>query len=80
MLISLPVTCQVYAVALYVEAERAAKELGVRKRGGFFDDDRQGPASCSTRRRCTCGTGSSTTSTSNTSMVVQRVCDDPCHQ
>ena len=32
--------CQVYAVALYVEAERAAKELGVRKRGGFFDDDR----------------------------------------
>ena len=35
--------CQVYAVALYVEAERAAKELGVRKRGGFFDDDRQGP-------------------------------------
>lgn len=31
---------QVYAVALYVEAERAAKELGVRKRGGFFDDNR----------------------------------------
>ena len=33
-------TVQVYAVALYVEAERAAKELGVRKRGGFFDDNR----------------------------------------
>lgn len=31
---------KVYAVALYVEAERAAKELGVRKRGGFFDDNR----------------------------------------
>ena len=27
-------------MALYVEAERAAKELGVRKRGGFFDDNR----------------------------------------
>ena len=35
--------CQVYAIALYVEAERAAKELGVRKRGGFFDDDRRVP-------------------------------------
>ena len=30
---------QVYAIALYVEAERAAKELGVRQRGGFFDDN-----------------------------------------
>jgi hypothetical protein len=28
---------KVYAVALYVEAERAARELGVRSRGGFFD-------------------------------------------
>ncbi len=36
--------CQVYAIALYVEAERAAKELGVRKRGGFFDDDRRAPS------------------------------------
>ena len=35
---------QVYAVALYVEAERAAKELGVRKRGGFFDDNRRDPS------------------------------------
>ena len=31
--------CQVYAIALYVEAERAAKELGVRQRGGFFADN-----------------------------------------
>ena len=31
-------TMQVYAVTLYVEAERAAKELGIRSRGGFFDD------------------------------------------
>jgi hypothetical protein len=30
---------QVYAIALYVEAERTAKELGVRQRGGFFDDN-----------------------------------------
>ena len=29
---------KVYAVALYVEAEKAARELGVRSRGGFFDD------------------------------------------
>lgn len=29
---------QVYAIALYVEAERAARELGVRQRGGFFAD------------------------------------------
>ena len=28
---------QVYAVTLYVEAERAAKELGIRSRGGFFN-------------------------------------------
>lgn len=31
---------KVYAIALYVEAERAAKELGVRQRGGFFDDNK----------------------------------------
>ena len=30
---------QVYAVTLYVEAEKAARELGVRSRGGFFADD-----------------------------------------
>lgn len=30
---------KVYAVALYVEAELAAKELGVRDRGGFFETD-----------------------------------------
>ena len=29
----------VYAVALYVEAEKAARELGIRDRGGFFDND-----------------------------------------
>ena len=29
---------QVYAVTLYVEADRAAKELGIRSRGGFFAD------------------------------------------
>lgn len=29
----------VYAVALYVEAQLAAKELGVRNRGGFFETD-----------------------------------------
>ena len=39
---------QVYAVALYVEAERAAKELGVRKRGGFFDDNRRDPSARTT--------------------------------
>ena len=42
-----PPPLQVYAVALYVEAERAAKELGVRKRGGFFDDNRC--ATCAAR-------------------------------
>lgn len=31
--------CQVYAVALYVEGELAAKELGIRDRGGFFEND-----------------------------------------
>ena len=31
---------QVYAVALYVEAEPAANELGIRRRGGFFTDDK----------------------------------------
>lgn len=30
---------QVYAVTLYVEADRAAKELGIRSRGGFFSSD-----------------------------------------
>ena len=30
---------QVYSVALYVEAEKAAKELGIRYRGGFFESD-----------------------------------------
>lgn len=30
---------KVYAITLYVEAEKAARELGIRKRGGFFDDD-----------------------------------------
>ena len=27
-----------YAITLYVEGGRAARELGVRKRGGFFQD------------------------------------------
>ena len=31
---------QVYAVTVYVEGEKAARELGVRERGGFFDDNR----------------------------------------
>ncbi|PSC74267.1 chalcone-flavanone isomerase [Micractinium conductrix] len=30
---------KVYAVALYVEAEKMARELGVRNRGGFFEGD-----------------------------------------
>ena len=29
---------QVYALALYVEVEKAARELGIRDRGGFFKD------------------------------------------
>jgi len=29
----------VYAVTVYVEAEKAARELGVRSRGGFFEGD-----------------------------------------
>jgi hypothetical protein len=29
----------VYSVALYLEAERCSKELGVRSRGGFFETD-----------------------------------------
>ncbi|GAB4813377.1 hypothetical protein N2152v2_000423 [Parachlorella kessleri] len=33
------ISVKVYAVSLYVEAEKAAKELGVRDRGGFFDND-----------------------------------------
>ena len=27
-------------MAVFVEAEKAARELGVRQRGGFFDDNR----------------------------------------
>lgn len=30
---------KVYAIAMYVEAQLAAKELGVRDRGGFFETD-----------------------------------------
>ena len=30
---------KVYAIALYVEAEKAAHELGIRDRGGFFETD-----------------------------------------
>ena len=30
-------TPQVYSIAAYVEGDRAAKELGVRSRGGFFE-------------------------------------------
>lgn len=30
---------QVYSAALYVEADRCSKELGVRYRGGFFEND-----------------------------------------
>lgn len=30
---------KVYAIALYVEAAKAARELGVRDRGGFFESD-----------------------------------------
>lgn len=33
------VTVKVYSAALYVEAERCAKELGIRYRGGFFESD-----------------------------------------
>ncbi|KAJ9528111.1 hypothetical protein QJQ45_005747 [Haematococcus lacustris] len=33
------VAVKVYSVAAYVEAERCAKELGVRSRGGFFEND-----------------------------------------
>lgn len=32
-------TLQLYSVALYVEGELAAKELGIRYRGGFFEND-----------------------------------------
>ncbi|WIA10799.1 hypothetical protein OEZ85_010967 [Tetradesmus obliquus] len=35
----LMIKAQVYAVALYVEGELAAKELGIRDRGGFFEND-----------------------------------------
>jgi len=34
-----PARAQVYAVTVYVEAEKAARELGVRSRGGFFEGD-----------------------------------------
>ena len=30
---------QVYSAALYVEADKCARELGVRSRGGFFEND-----------------------------------------
>lgn len=30
---------QVYAIAVYAEGDLAARELAVRKRGGFFDVD-----------------------------------------
>ncbi|GIL70578.1 hypothetical protein Vretimale_3698 [Volvox reticuliferus] len=33
------VNVKVYSVAAYVEADRAAKELGIRERGGFFETD-----------------------------------------
>ncbi|KAG2483293.1 hypothetical protein HYH03_017840 [Edaphochlamys debaryana] len=33
------VEVKVYSIAAYVEADRAAKELGVRERGGFFETD-----------------------------------------
>ncbi|KAF8068306.1 FAP3 [Scenedesmus sp. PABB004] len=35
----LMIKAQVYAVALYVEGGLAAKELGIRSRGGFFEGD-----------------------------------------
>jgi hypothetical protein len=38
LLYCLPVP-QLYSVALYVEGELAAKELGIRYRGGFFETD-----------------------------------------
>lgn len=38
-LISLSSLAQVYSCALYTEADRTAKELGVRSRGGFFETD-----------------------------------------
>lgn len=33
------VDVKVYTVSLYVEADKAAKELGIRNRGGFFETD-----------------------------------------
>ncbi len=33
------VNVKVYSAALYVEADKCAKELGVRARGGFFAND-----------------------------------------
>lgn len=33
------VNVQVYSVALYTEADKCAKELGIRARGGFFEND-----------------------------------------
>ncbi|KAG2453671.1 hypothetical protein HYH02_001884 [Chlamydomonas schloesseri] len=33
------VNVKVYSITAYVEADRAAKELGVRQRGGFFESD-----------------------------------------
>lgn len=29
----------IYSVALFVEAEKCARELGIRYRGGFFESD-----------------------------------------
>ncbi|KIY97814.1 chalcone-flavanone isomerase [Monoraphidium neglectum] len=39
-LFAVPVSgVRVYSVAVYVEAERCSKELGIRARGGFFEND-----------------------------------------
>lgn len=40
-------------MTVYVEGEKAARELGVRQRGGFFDDNRCRPAPLNT---CTTST------------------------
>jgi hypothetical protein len=34
-----PAPQKVYSIAVYVEGDRAAKELGIRSRGGFFEGD-----------------------------------------
>jgi hypothetical protein len=33
------VNVQIYSGALYVEADKCSKELGIRARGGFFEND-----------------------------------------